>query len=134
MDWNNLFEISMSRKSHSMTSILVLLAMQQHAQFSSYRGVASPLSELSTMEWGLVLVRGVDRKLSRPEPELRGDLLLLDRPYGNLPLAGWRFPIPYVLKLLLLLSVPRPDSSYLGVVFRRSSKRGVELPLLKPQW
>lgn len=78
----------MSRKSHSMTSILVLLAVQQHVQFSSYRGVASPLSELSTMEWGLVLVRGVDRKLSRPEPELRGDLLLLDRPYGNLPLAG----------------------------------------------
>jgi len=74
------------------------------------------------MEWGLVLVRGVDRKLSRPEPELRGDLLLLDRPYGNLPLTGWRFPIPYELKLLLLRSVPRPDSSYRGVVFRRSSK------------
>jgi hypothetical protein len=70
-----------------MTGVPVPFSVQPYVQFSSYRGVASPLSELSTMEWGLVLVRGVDRILSRPEPELRGDLLLLDRPYGNLPLT-----------------------------------------------
>lgn len=82
------FIIQKVQKTHNMTNNLVLFILQQYVQFSSYRGVASPLSELSTMEWGLVLVRGVDRKLSRPEPELRGDLLLLERPYGIRPLIG----------------------------------------------
>nr|CAD7446085.1 unnamed protein product [Timema bartmani] len=51
------------------------------------RGVASPLSELSIMEWGLVLVLGVDRKLSLPdtEPGPRGDLPI-DIPYGARPI------------------------------------------------
>nr|CAD7428569.1 unnamed protein product [Timema monikensis] len=55
--------------------------------FAPKRGVASPLSELSIMEWGLVLVLGVDRKLSLPdtEPGPRGDLPI-DIPYGARPI------------------------------------------------
>nr|CAD7567503.1 unnamed protein product [Timema californicum] len=65
----------------------MLSAVARYSLGDIVRGVASPLSELSIMEWGLVLVLGVDRKLSLPdtEPGPRGDLPI-DIPYGARPI------------------------------------------------
>jgi hypothetical protein len=48
------FIIQKAEKTDNMTTNLVLFTLWQYAQFSSYRGVASPLSELSTTTSGLI--------------------------------------------------------------------------------